>query len=136
MPLNLAQTAVPLRAPLGCPSRAMTSIKGKKTTKSAASGGKAEAAGSNYETLVGTWYCYTLLLGSRMQPLFDLPASTEVTSLQCQTDAPVDDVNAGTFAGGQIFVQAKRTVVLSAAKASAFARAKSDQVEAYPAFLK
>jgi hypothetical protein len=60
------------------------------------SGGVAEAAGSNYETLVAAWYCQCILLGKSMPPLLELPHNVQLTSLQCQSEAPVDDVNART----------------------------------------
>jgi hypothetical protein len=44
--------------------------------KKISSGGKAEASGSNYETLVATWYAHSALLGAAAQPPFDLPADT------------------------------------------------------------
>ena len=90
-----------------------------KKRKTNSSGGKAEATGANYETLVGAWYCTWLLFGKSIQPPFDLPASTELISVRCQTDAPIDDVNAETADRGIILVQAKRTVVLSDAASSA-----------------
>jgi hypothetical protein len=91
--------------------------------KKTSSGGKAEASGGNYETLVGTWYAYSALLGAGAQPPFALQTDIFLTSFTCQTDAPVDDVNVVTSADGLIFIQAKRTVSLSSGTASAFAKA-------------
>ena len=91
--------------------------------KKASGGGKAEAAGGNYETLVVTWYARTVLLGAAAQPEFDLPADTRLVRFNCQSDAPVDDVNAITSDDGLLFVQAKRRVGLSARASSAYAKA-------------
>jgi hypothetical protein len=44
--------------------------------KKTSSGGKAEASGGNYETLVATWYAHSVLLGGVAQPPFDLHADT------------------------------------------------------------
>jgi hypothetical protein len=89
--------------------------------KKASSGGKAEASGANYETLVATWYAHSVLLGGVAQPPFDLHADTQIVSFTCQSDAPVDDVNAVTSDAGIIFVQAKRSVTMSSAATSSFA---------------
>jgi hypothetical protein len=91
--------------------------------KKTSSGGKAEASGGNYETLVATWYAHSVLLGGVAQPPFDLHADTQIVSFTCQSDAPVDDVNAVTSDTGIIFVQAKRSVDMSSAATSSFARA-------------
>ena len=91
--------------------------------KKRSSGGKAEASGSNYKTLVAVWYAHCLLLGRAAPPPFDLPADTQFTSISCQSDALVDDVNAVTDDGGIVFVQAKRSVDLGATATSAFAKA-------------
>jgi hypothetical protein len=91
--------------------------------KKTSSGGKAEASGSNYETLVATWYAHSVLLGGISQPPFDLDADTQILSFACQSDAPVDDVNAATSDAGIIFVQAKRSVSMSWAVTSSFAGA-------------
>lgn len=106
----------------------------KRTVKKAvSSGGKAEATGSNYETLVATWYAHVVLLGGAADPPFDLPADTRLLSLACQTEAPVDDVNAVTSDQGIIFVQAKRSVSLSSAKSSSFAAALDQFVRQFQA---
>lgn len=91
--------------------------------KTASSGGKAEASGSNYETLVTSWYAHMVLLGGSAQPPFGLRADLQIVSFSCQTEDPVEDVNATTTDTGVIFVQAKRSVSLSAAPSSSFAQA-------------
>jgi hypothetical protein len=91
--------------------------------KKTSSGGKAEASGGNYETLVATWYAHSVLLGGVAQPPFDLHAATQIVSFTCQSDAPVDDINAITSDAGIIFVQAKRSVDMSSAAHSSFVSA-------------
>lgn len=93
------------------------------TNKPTGAGGKAEAAGSEYETLVAAWYCARILASVAGQPPLDLSAGTRIVSLRCQTDAPVDDINVGTSDGGIAFVQAKRTLHLSDKADSQFASA-------------
>jgi hypothetical protein len=97
-------------------------VTSRRAQKSSA-GGKAEAAGGNYETLVAAWYCTRLLLGRSAHPLFDLPASARFTKLACQTDEPIDDLNCDTTEQGRVFVQAKRGVSLSNAANSPLGKA-------------
>jgi hypothetical protein len=99
--------------------------------RKSSSGGKAEASGSNYETLVAVWYLYGLLLGRAAQPPFDLAADTQIVSVLCQSDAPVDDVNVKTAHGGIIFVQARRSIDLSPKSASTFAQTLDQFVRQY-----
>jgi len=94
-----------------------------RRAQKSSSGGKAEAAGSNYETLVAAWYCTRLLLGRSAHPPFDLSTSARLIKLACQTNEPVDDVNCDTTDQGRIFVQAKRSVSLSRAANSPLGRA-------------
>lgn len=94
----------------------------RKVKRTASSGGKAEATGSNYETLVATWYAHMVLLGGAAQPPFDLRADSQIVSFSCQTEAQVDDVNATTTDAGLIFVQAKRSVTMSSAASSRLAK--------------
>ncbi|MGO8867584.1 MAG: hypothetical protein ACLQME_13890 [Alphaproteobacteria bacterium] len=101
--------------------------------KKSSSGGKAEASGSNYETLVAAWYCHCILLGKSTQPPLDLPSTIQLTSLICQSDAPIDDINARTSEDGIVFVQAKRTVNLSTSLTSSFSGALDQFVRQYKA---
>lgn len=103
--------------------RAFACQKQMAKKKKTSSGGKAEASGGNYETLVAAWYAHSALLGRVWQPSFDLHADTQIVSFTCQSEAPVDDVNAVTSDGGIIFVQAKRSVTMSSAANSSFASA-------------
>jgi hypothetical protein len=100
-------------------------------TAAPSAGGKAEAAGSLYETLTAAWYTHRILLGKSTQPVLELPSGAQLTSLICQSDAPVDDVNAYTSDGGILFVQVKRTVSLSTRADSAFASAVDQFVHQY-----
>ena len=99
--------------------------------KKSSSGGKAEATGSNYETLVAAWYCVRALSGRAAQPPFGLSASAQLTDVHCQTGDPVDDVNASTSDGGVIFVQAKRSTRLSDREDSALGGAIDQFVRQY-----
>jgi hypothetical protein len=103
-------------------------------SKKGSSGGKAEAAGGNYETLVAAWYCTRILLGRVAPPLFDLPAASRTLSISCQSDEPVDDVVADTSDGGKIFVQAKRSVALSSQETSPLGKTFRQFVQQYRAW--
>ena len=92
--------------------------KSKEGSRGASSGGRAEAAGGNYETLVASWYCVRLLAGAAGEPPADLPANVRLLSIRCQTEAPVDDVLIETDTGGFLFIQAKRSIDLSSSKSS------------------
>ena len=84
-----------------------------KGSRNASSGGRAEAAGGNYETLVASWYSVRLLAGEAGEPPADLPSNVRLLSILCQTEAPVDDVLIETDAKGFLFIQAKRSIDLA-----------------------
>jgi hypothetical protein len=86
-------------------------------------GGRAEASGAGYETLVAAWYCVRILLGRVAHPLFDLPANTRLVTLRSQSGEEVDDVNCRTSDNGVIFVQVKRSVGMTRGEASPLAKA-------------
>lgn len=86
-------------------------------------GGRAEAAGGSYETLVAAWYCVRILLGRLAHPLFDLPANTRLLTLRSQSGEDVDDVNCRTSDDGVVLVQVKRTVGLTTGETSPLAKA-------------
>jgi hypothetical protein len=92
-----------------------------KGSRSPSSGGRAEAAGGNYETLVASWYSVRLLAGEAGEPPVDVPANVRLLSILCQTEAPVDDVLIETDAKGFLFVQAKRSIDLSSSASSPLA---------------
>jgi hypothetical protein len=93
----------------------------KKMKNSVAGGGRAEATGANYETLVATWYCVRILAGAGGEPPAGLPTGVRLVSLRCQTEAPVDDALITTSSNGFLFIQAKRSIDLSAAETSVLA---------------
>ena len=113
---------MPVKKAKSPPARTKPAAPKRKAKKRVSSGGKAEASGGNYETLVATWYAHLVLLGETADPPFGLRADLQILSFSCQTEAPVDDVNAATSDGGIIFVQAKRSVSLSSAAGSSFAK--------------
>lgn len=86
-------------------------------------GGRAEAAGGGYETLVAAWYCVRILLGRLAHPPFDLPADTRLISMRSQSGEAVDDVNCRTSDDGVILIQVKRTIGLTAGEESPLAKA-------------
>ena len=92
-------------------------------SKSESAGGKAEAAGGGYETLVAAWYCVRILLDRLAHPSFDLPANTRLLTLRCQSGEEVDDVNCRTSDDGVVFVQVKRSVRLTQGETSPLAKA-------------
>lgn len=92
-------------------------------SRSGSAGGRAEAAGGGYETLVAAWYCVRILLGRIAHPLFDLSANTRVVALRCQSGEEVDDANCRTSDNGVILVQVKRSVGLTTGETSPLAKA-------------
>lgn len=99
----------------------------------ASTGGRAEAAGGNYETLVASWYCVRILAGGRAEPPVSLPAAVRLLSIRCQTEAPIDDALIETSAKGFIFVQAKRSINLSVSEVSGLASVLDEFVRQYKA---
>ena len=96
-----------------------------------AAGGKAEAAGSGYETLVVAWYCVRIFLGRLAQPLFDLPADSRLVGLRSQADEEVDDVSVFTSDNGVLFINVKRSVGLTTGGGSPLAKALDQFVGQY-----
>jgi hypothetical protein len=109
----------------------VTSRRGDKSS----AGGKAEAAGGNYETLVAAWYCTRLLLGRVAPTLFDLPSASRLLNVRCQSDEYIDDVIVDTSDGGKMFVQAKRSVSLSTKETSPLGKAIRQFVQQYRAWM-
>src|SRR5258708_10921846 len=54
--------------------------KSTEVSRGASSGGRAEAAGGNYETLVASWCCVRLLASTAGEPPADLPANGRLVS--------------------------------------------------------
>jgi hypothetical protein len=94
-------------------------------------GGRAEATGGGYETLVAAWYCVRILLGRLAHPLFDLQADTRLVGLRCQAGEAVDDVNVMTSDNGVLFVNVKRSVGLTTGQDSSLAKAIDQFVRQY-----
>jgi hypothetical protein len=92
-------------------------------SRSGSAGGRAEAAGGGYETLVAAWYCVRILLGRVAHPLFDLRPNTRLVALRSQSGEEVDDVNCRTSDDGVIFAQVKRSVGLTTGETSPLAKA-------------
>ncbi|MBU7440923.1 ATP-binding protein [Paraburkholderia fungorum] len=92
-------------------------------SRSGSAGGRAEAAGGGYETLVAAWYCVRILLGRLAHPLFDLPPNTRLLVLRSQSGEDVDDINCQTSDDGVVFVQVKRTIGLTTGETSPLAKA-------------
>jgi hypothetical protein len=107
---------------------------GKKMKNSAAGGGRADATGGNYETLVATWYCVRLFAGAANEPPAGLPTGVRLVSLRCQTEAPVDDVLITTSSNGLLFIQAKRSIDLSPAETSVLASVLDQFIRQHKAF--
>lgn len=92
-------------------------------SNSGSAGGRAEAAGGGYETLVAAWYCVRILLSRLAHPLFDLPANTRLLTLRSQSGEEVDDVNCRTSDDGVVLIQVKRSVGLTTGETSPLAKA-------------
>lgn len=87
------------------------------------SGGSASASGARYENLVVAWYASRSIAKVTGSTLLGLPSDVTVTSVRCQTEAPVDDILAETSAGGFVFIQCKRKLSLSSTTDAAFSAA-------------
>jgi hypothetical protein len=96
-------------------------------------GGRAEAAGGGYETLVAAWYCIRILLGQLAHPQFDLPANIRLVALRSQAAEDVDDVNVRSSDDGVLFVNVKRSVGLTTGDASPLAKALDQFVRQHKA---
>ena len=92
-------------------------------SNSGSAGGRAEAAGGGYETLVAAWYCVRILLSRLAHPLFNLPANTRLLTLRSQSGEEVDDVNCRTSDDGLVLIQVKRSVGLTTGETSPLAKA-------------
>lgn len=87
------------------------------------SGGSASASGARYENLVVAWYASRSIAKIPGSTLLGLPPDVAITSVRCQTEAPVDDILAETSAGGFIFIQCKRRLSLSSGVDASFTAA-------------
>lgn len=76
-------------------------------------GGAATSGGMDFQHRVAAWAAVRILAEQDASPPWDLPATTTLESLRCETEQPADDILVGTSAPGFAFVQAKRTLQLS-----------------------
>ena len=79
------------------------------------SGGAATQGGINYQNRVAAWVCVKILGESSAAPIG--PDGTAAYA-RFETTEPVDDLLVGTVGNRHSFVQAKRTIGLSAASDS------------------
>jgi len=84
-----------------------------------------------FQAAVATWFAVHLLADEPIGSLFGLEPNRRIENLQCESDAPVDDVVVGLSGGGTIYVQCKTRPSLSAAKDSALARTLQQLVDLY-----
>lgn len=76
-------------------------------------GGAATAGGMEFQHSVSAWLAVLMLAEKNAVVPWCLPAGTTIDWLRCETEQPIDDIMAGTSAGGLIFIQAKRALNLS-----------------------
>jgi hypothetical protein len=91
--------------------------------------GAATGAGIRYQSRVAAWLAVHLLGEHGVEPPWEL--NSPFLWLSCEAPTAVDDVVAGTEDGGRIFVQAKRTLVLSGRDNSDLASALDQCVRQY-----
>lgn len=84
-------------------------------------GGSATAGGMDFQHSVSAWLAVLMLAEKDAVMPQWLPAGTTLDWLRCETEQPIDDIMAGTSAGGLIFIQAKKALYLSAGEGSALA---------------
>ena len=84
-------------------------------------GGAATYGGINYQDRVAAWLAVRVLAEENATPPWDLPGSTTLEFLRCETPEPVDDVLVGTSTSGHAFIQAKHSISFGATDASDFA---------------
>jgi hypothetical protein len=75
-------------------------------------GGNATAAGVVYQASLGAAFAAQLIAERTIDARLGL-GDARITSLRCETEAPVDDLLIETDRGGYVFVQAKTTLTLS-----------------------
>ena len=86
-------------------------------------GGAATAGGMDFQHRVGAWLAVLILAEKDAVMQWRLPEGTTLDWLRCETEQPIDDIMAGTSAGGLIFIQAKTTLNLSTRDGSDLASA-------------
>jgi hypothetical protein len=85
------------------------------------SGGAAAGGGVEYQSKVAAWLAAHVLAEIAAEVPWDLRAP--IQDVACETGSAVDDIGAGTAENGQIFIQAKRRLVLSTSPTSDLASA-------------
>src|ERR1043165_499063 len=85
-------------------------------------GGAANVAGTGYQHKAAAWYAARILAEKDSSPPLQLPASTTLDAIQCESHQPADDINIET-PSGLIVAQAKRKISLGKGPDSDFASA-------------
>jgi hypothetical protein len=91
-------------------------------------GGAATQGGINYQNRVAAWVCTRILAESSAAPIEPVGIAAYA---RFETPEPVDDLLVGTVDNHQAFLQAKRTLTLSAAEDSDFASVVGQFVRQY-----
>lgn len=106
---------------------AVPSPKARKRQRSG--GGAATSGGMEYQYRVAAWAAGRILAEQAAALPWDLPSGITLESVRCEASSgtseeisSVDDIVLGTSAGGQIFIQSKRTLQLGTGPSSEFAK--------------
>lgn len=75
-----------------------------------------------YQHRVAAWVAVRILAEHSASAPWDLPANTTLEALQCEPNLADDDVRVSASGGEKVYIQAKRTLSLSARPASEFAK--------------
>ncbi|MBA2392842.1 MAG: hypothetical protein H0V70_08855 [Ktedonobacteraceae bacterium] len=94
-------------------------------------GGSAASGGFSYQDRCAAWCCVHILAEELGAPRWDLPTTTRLRFVCCETSEPVDDILLGTSEDGYIFLQAKHTLNLSQDTDSPLASALDECVRQY-----
>ena len=111
-------------------ARSERDVDDRETPRSGA-GGSAMQAGADFQNRVGAWIATRILAEEGSRVPWDLPAEVTLTSLRVETDRPVDDLFVITSAGGEVFLQVKHSLSLSASEGSPLASAVVQIVRQY-----
>ena len=91
-------------------------------------GGAATAAGMAFQNRVAAWLATRILAEADASILWNLPTSSTVEFIRCETEQPVDDIMMGASDGGLAFVQVKRALSLERSAESPLAKTLSQFV--------
>lgn len=75
-------------------------------------GGAAGAGGFAYQSRAAAWFAVRVLAEQGAPPKWELPPTTTLEAVFCETSQPVDDILVETSAGGFLLVQAKHGLKL------------------------